>query len=176
MSLNKVFGIGLSKTGTCSLCKAMEILGYRSIHYPSPSQYYNDLLKKDMYDFACDQPICNRYIELMNKYPSAKFIFTIRDKDDWLKSIKKHFESTGFTGVEWGLDYRRETFDTLTYNYHLLSNIYEEHISDVVRLIPTYKLLVMDICGGEGWEVLTAFLGINTTFSDPFPFLNRTTQ
>jgi len=34
---NKIFGIGLPKTGTTSLNKALQILGYRSVH--SPIQY-----------------------------------------------------------------------------------------------------------------------------------------
>lgn len=32
--MNKVFGIGLSRTGTSSLNEALEILGYRSVHFP----------------------------------------------------------------------------------------------------------------------------------------------
>lgn len=34
MSKQKVFGIGLSRTGTSSLNEALEFLGYRSIHFP----------------------------------------------------------------------------------------------------------------------------------------------
>jgi hypothetical protein len=32
--VGKIFGIGLSRTGTSSLNEALEILGYRSIHFP----------------------------------------------------------------------------------------------------------------------------------------------
>jgi len=30
----KVFGIGLSRTGTYSLSKALDVLGFYTIHYP----------------------------------------------------------------------------------------------------------------------------------------------
>ena len=32
--MNKIFGIGLSRTGTSSLNEALEMIGYRSIHFP----------------------------------------------------------------------------------------------------------------------------------------------
>jgi hypothetical protein len=32
--VSKIFGIGLSRTGTSSLNEALEILGYRSVHFP----------------------------------------------------------------------------------------------------------------------------------------------
>ena len=40
---NKIFGIGMPKTGTCSLNKALQILGYRSFHYPLAYVYSNSL-------------------------------------------------------------------------------------------------------------------------------------
>ena len=34
MNFNKIFGVGLSKTGTTSLHYALEVLGYNAIHFP----------------------------------------------------------------------------------------------------------------------------------------------
>ncbi len=65
---NKVFGIGLSKTGTKSLVKALKILGYKSVHYPRNL----NVLKN--YDAAADISVAHAFKELDKKYPKSKFI------------------------------------------------------------------------------------------------------
>ena len=39
--INKIFGIGLGKTGTCSLKEAFEKMGFKSVHYLDPDTYKN---------------------------------------------------------------------------------------------------------------------------------------
>ncbi len=39
----KVFGLGLSKTGTSSLTDALNLLGIRSTHYPHDERTYDEL-------------------------------------------------------------------------------------------------------------------------------------
>lgn len=80
----KIFGIGLSKTGTTSLAHALEILGYRTKDYPGLSRYRAgdlssvDLAVVDAYDALTDTPIPSFYRELDQRYPGAKFILTVR--------------------------------------------------------------------------------------------------
>ncbi len=45
MAKQKVFGIGFSRTGTSSLNEALELLGYRSIHFPIIMQNTSALAK-----------------------------------------------------------------------------------------------------------------------------------
>ncbi len=40
----KIFGLGLSKTGTSSLCEALRILGYRAVHNPTDDDSMLSLL------------------------------------------------------------------------------------------------------------------------------------
>ncbi len=93
----KVFGIGLSKTGTTSLAGALEILGYRTKDYPGVQTYLPGDLSTldpgvlDAYDAFTDTPVPSLYKALDVKYPGAKFILTIRDIDGWLTSCKKQF-------------------------------------------------------------------------------------
>jgi hypothetical protein len=66
----KIFGIGLSKTGTSSLAQALQILGFRTKDYPGISRYTaGDLSSVDMdvvlaHEALTDTPIPSFYREL----------------------------------------------------------------------------------------------------------------
>lgn len=89
----KIFGIGLPKTGTTSIHKAMTILGFTSQHYFGDARTIEQLRLAD-YDldvlrrleFACDLPIPLIYRQLEDVYPGSKYILTERDIDSWLAS------------------------------------------------------------------------------------------
>jgi len=49
--MGKIFGIGLSGTGTNSLCKALEELGYPAKHYPLGLEDF------DRYEAFADTPV-----------------------------------------------------------------------------------------------------------------------
>ena len=93
----KIFGIGLSKTGTTSLARALEILGYKTRDYIGVTKYIAgdlssvDLQEIDANDAFTDTPIPSFYKQLDEKYPNSKFILTTRNMDDWLRSCKKQF-------------------------------------------------------------------------------------
>ena len=93
----KVFGIGLSKTGTTSLARALEILGYNVKDCLGITKYSKGDISSinetalDTYDALTDTPIPNFYRELDKKYPNSKFILTVRDMDGWLNSCRKQF-------------------------------------------------------------------------------------
>ena len=55
MANAKIFGIGLSKTGTSSLSEALEILGYSTVHFPST------LSEIAYYDAATDSTVARRF-------------------------------------------------------------------------------------------------------------------
>lgn len=92
--MSKVFGIGLSRTGTQSITSAMRILGYKTVHYPQILLYKAGKLSTDFkplenFDAAFDTPVTRFYKELDRNFPASKFILTVRDIDSWLKSCEK---------------------------------------------------------------------------------------
>lgn len=96
----KVFGIGLSKTGTTSLARALELLGYTSVSWKEngkvlgwPEFYYAD---------AATDTVCSAHFE--HTFEESKFIYTVRDLDSWEQSIENHFGS--YFGVENPGDFR----------------------------------------------------------------------
>ena len=65
---NKIFGIGMPKTGTSSLREALEILGYRSVH--SPFQYvFAQCLGIPMYRWEEVVSVDFKNEELLKKIP-----------------------------------------------------------------------------------------------------------
>ncbi|MFM6205924.1 sulfotransferase family protein, partial [Planktothrix sp.] len=155
---NKVFGIGLSKTGTTSLTLAMKVLGYKTKHY---------LLNCDVdltienHDFVSDMPIQTRYKEYDKEYPGSKFILTVRNKESWLKSCSKHFRGYVTDKNSLRYKYRIEQTGIDRYDEEVFSKKYDQHIENAKEYFKNREadLLIIDICAGDGWDKLCEFLG-----------------
>jgi len=182
IGIPKIFGIGLSKTGTSSLAHALEILGYRTKDYPGIVRYTRgelssiDLEVIDSHDAITDTPIPSFYRELDARYPNSKFILTIREREGWLKSCKKQFtqqlaEKQNDAHKNLFLDlYGTDVFDEQKF-----SRGYERFVGGALKFFENRPrdLLVFDISAGEGWEKLCAFLG-KPIPDKPFPKANVT--
>ena len=171
--MNKIFGIGLSKTGTNSLCEALKHFRITMIHYPT-KDYIDDINRTDG---ACDLPITARYKELDKLYPGSKFIYTIRDEESWHTSVKKHFiRRPTSTLSKWGKENRELIYGSLYPDEVDFLDKYRSHASDVREYFSErYEdLLVLDVSKDNAWENLADFLGKEPPpEGTPFPFSNR---
>src|SRR5262249_9811138 len=84
----KIFGIGLSRTGTTSLTYAFAELGLRAHHFPRTRAFIDEA------DAATDTPVAAWYKELDVLYPGSKFIVTPRSIPDWLDSCEVLWRSS----------------------------------------------------------------------------------
>jgi len=81
----KVFGIGLSRTGTKSLTEALNMLGINVVHYPNDETTLQELIAGN-YEFSLlnswdgitDITVAPYYAQLDKIYPDSKFILTVR--------------------------------------------------------------------------------------------------
>jgi hypothetical protein len=90
--MRKIFGIGLSRTGTKSLATALQILGYETLHY-CPLINNGDAVSLDdikKYDAIISTKFYGIYSTLDLQYPNSKFILTTRDIEHWFSSISKY--------------------------------------------------------------------------------------
>jgi hypothetical protein len=90
----KVFGIGLSRTGTTSLNKALQLLGLNAFHWNFPPQ--NRLLTlEDAYfcDAITDINAAWNFDLLARVFPNARFVYTTRPLDDWERSVARHYHA-----------------------------------------------------------------------------------
>ncbi len=101
----KVIGAGWGRTGTESLKKALEILGFGKCYHAfellkdgKRIVYWEQLMRGekpdydklfDGYQSAVDFPAAMYYKELMAQYPDAKIILSYRDAEKWYESASK---------------------------------------------------------------------------------------
>lgn len=181
--MNKVFCIGMFKTGTTSIRKAFEILGYKTISYwginndawcvDKKSWDLKQIREKaNQHEAFKDFPWLFLYRELDNWFPNSKFILTIRDAEKVAVSDLNHWKRFNITNDQWKID-EQERHIPLKQRF---INRYDRHNKDVLDYFyGKDNLLVMNLENGDGWELLCNFL--NKSIPDlPFPWENKNTN
>lgn len=174
-----MFGIGLNKTGTISLHEALEVLGYRSLHWGGPEvrkvveanlEAGRPLLTGiDDHDAFSDiLALSENFALLDEQYPGSRFVLTTRPVEHWVESRRKHVlrnreraargEYAG-TFLEIEPDAWRAEF---TAHHQRVADHFEGR----------HDLLVLQIAAGDGWERLCPFLGVPVP-DQPFPHRHR---
>jgi len=173
----KVFGVGFHKTGTKSLKKALEILGYK-VTGPNDTkadytedglefERYLEIIEK--YDAFQDNPWPLFYREIYTHFPHAKFILTVRDAEQWIKSVVDYFgqKQTPMRRYIYGAF----AGSPVGNESHYLQR-YLRHNDEVKTFFHGKEnFLLMDITKGDGWESLCPFLGKEIP-DTPFPYEN----
>ena len=195
----KVIGAGFGRTGTSSLQAALEeLLGGKCYHmkdiimYPAQLKMWQEfaLGKTPAMDWdrlfagyaaSVDCPACIYYKEIMEVFPEAKIILTVRDSQSWWKSfnrlmslvnkarllrffipkLRKLSQFTDTIIIENVFGGRMEKENCI--------NIFERHNQEVRELVPKDRLLEYDVA--QGWKPLCKFLGVAVP-KKPFPHLN----
>ena len=178
----KIFGIGLSKTGTSSLAQALQILGYKTLDNMGASRYVaGDLSSLDLptveaHEALTDTPIPSFYRELDVRFPRSKFILTVRDREGWLKSCMKQFSPRFAEGQsEPNKRLFEDLYGTNVFDESKFSGGYEQFVAGVLEYFKDrpQDLLVLNVAAGEGWEKLCPFLR-RPVPEVPFPKANVT--
>lgn len=183
---SKVFGLGLSKTGTTTLAACMQQLGYKHTSYDEVllADWAAGRLDRifraiDTHDSFDDWPYPLMYSELMERFgANAYYLLTIRrDPRTWIESLKKHAlrsppRNASFRKLAYGYAYPQ-----LNEDGHIA--FYERHNSAVVaraaKLGLSDRLRVLCWESGDGWRELCSFLSIEPP-TTPFPHENRADQ
>jgi hypothetical protein len=177
----KIFGIGLSRTGTLSLTKALTMLGVNAKHYPN-DKMTQDELRRGSYRLSLlkevqaltDIPVSPYYPQFDRLFPGSRFILTTRSTDSWLPSIENHFRLY--------VEQRRDDFDdfvfacvygVLHFNADRFRYVKELHEANVRRYFADRPgaLLILNIAEGDGWKAICDFLDCPVP-SEPFPHEN----
>ncbi len=177
----KIFGIGLSRTGTKSLTKALNMVGFSVNHFPRDkatireTKNYIDtgecnLAAAEEFDAVIDMVPVIMMRGLFKKYPDSKFILTIRELDAWTASMEGlydrvlnrvlerqgHIPGTIGNFIKFSHEniYGTEKFDKGIYR-----GVFKNYNKTMIEFFKgTNRLLVLDICSGEGWAKLCSFL------------------
>ena len=200
----KVFGAGFGRTGTMSLKFALEKLRIGPCYHmrevvsrPSHIKLWYDISRGEHpnwnrlfsgFNSAVDFPVCLFYKQLINIFPEAKFILTLRDFDTWYISTANTIYKVPSILPDWfeKVVYPIRMFIVMQVNLiwvGLFKNnfsdrdstklVYYEHIESVKKIIPADKLLIYNV--KEGWEPLCEFLDVDVP-DIPFPKVNDTAE
>jgi hypothetical protein len=192
----KIIGAGFGRTGTVSLQQALEHLGYPCYHMQEVMKLYSQghvdqwdlaVTGHDIdwhalfagYEATVDFPACVFYQELMEAYPDALVVLSIRDPQRWWKSFSKLLGLVSLTRLVNFVPMFRK-FGAM--NLHMIDYVFDgsmdkdacitryvQHIDEVKATVPDERLLVYSVT--EGWEPLCRFLG-HPVPTIPFPHAN----
>ncbi|KAA3670648.1 uncharacterized protein DEA37_0003355 [Paragonimus westermani] len=214
-----VIGAGFGRTGTKSLKTALEIIyGQPCYHMFELVAKHKDDSRKwvevdrlvsestdgkidpglfyeifDGYRCTVDFPSCSYYPQLMQVYPDAKVVLTIRDKHSWLESVRATIllrrDIRRYDWVEKLIVGYQNGWHFLSMNRTMLeralgpgANItsdavilaaYDRWIAQVTEDVPADRLLVFHV--REGWEPLCKFLSVPVP-NQPFPNVNERSE
>jgi hypothetical protein len=206
----QVIGAGFGRTGTLSMKNALETLGFGPCyhmvelfdHHPEHAPQWRAAIQRGKTDWhklfedykaTVDWPGSAFYKELLQAYPGAKVLLTVRDPDEWYGStMRTIYAVRKARHTSWLLKFgtlfmpRRfkaggqvideliwnQTFNGAFENRSYAIGIYERHNEEVKRHVPADQLLVYQL--GDGWEPLCDFLGVEVPKDTPFPHLNDT--
>lgn len=212
MSL-KIIGAGLPRTGTMSLKASLEILGFKPCYHmieaannPHHAYEWQKLSQGQNIDWevifagyqaALDLPSQRYYKELMQAYPNAKVLLTIRDPESWYQSINSTFFQMGaertFLDMVWYrlrclLSKRKRQLDLLDKltskilgqdyfqnrlaDRQFILDFFDMHTEAVKLHVPADKLLIYEV--KSGWQPLCDFLECPIPEGIQFPHLNDT--
>jgi Sulfotransferase domain len=209
----KVIGAGFGRTGTTSLKAALETLGFGASYrltevfkHPEHVAFWEAARRGERVDWegffsgygvAVDWPACTFYGEIMEAFPGAPVILTIRDPDRWYESVRSTIYgirtlsagrapmrlafalaglfAPGVTGIARLADeiLWEGTFDGRFEDRSYAIETYKRHNAEARRQVPPERLLVYDV--KEGWAPLCDFLGVEVP-DQPFPHLNDTKE
>eukprot|EP00561_Arcocellulus_cornucervis_P012758 CAMPEP_0185800750 /NCGR_PEP_ID=MMETSP1322-20130828/1050_1 /TAXON_ID=265543 /ORGANISM="Minutocellus polymorphus, Strain RCC2270" /LENGTH=361 /DNA_ID=CAMNT_0028496405 /DNA_START=47 /DNA_END=1132 /DNA_ORIENTATION=+ len=215
----KIVGVGYGRTGTYSLRLALEELGYPTLHTQhlyENHEIFNmwsdgifnpsieadeilmgrpnfDLMAERGFAGTMDFPSSLYYEQIMEQYPDAKFILTVRsDPEIWFRSwdtlSKTITQPTRYwqfmAHVQQYNNYLRWLFSVVNRDTKYLNcdmpfpdqmkeraiASYEEHNRRVREMIPQDRLLEYNV--KQGWAPLCQFLEIESCPTTAFPKTN----
>lgn len=201
----RVIGAGFGRTGTASLKRALEMLGFGPCHHmeevikhPAEVPTWEAAARGERVDFkafmrgwgaAVDFPSALYYRELMEAFPDAKVILTVRDPQAWYESMRQtivpaltRFPNrvvgpllpfvSGPPRVMRGTRLSRDLLGRFDDKAHVLG-MFRDWSAEVKRVVPDGRLLVYEV--KDGWPPLCAFLGVPVPDA-PFPRVNDTAE
>lgn len=178
MTSQKIFIIGLPRTGTTSICSKFIELGYNVAHTAYTQQTFEQA------QVIADTPIFTDYQQLDEYYPHSKFIYLDRGLSMWLPSIKQLLQRMhhNITRDDGGFNpylkrcyqqvFSPFTLENINDDY-FLSTSYLKHKNSAEQYFITRKndFLMIDISKKASLNQLQTFLGLENTH-DSFEKLN----
>ena len=178
----KVICAGFLKTGTKSITKALQHLGFTVFDWEEQTydflDHWVDVFQngvkpdvKRVYqnaDVCVDIPGYFFFEEILEAFPDCKVILSVREEDSWIESLVRQLDSSSRSKISMLSPTARKmhyfvdsffnaaigTFNTKS--TYVIRKRYRIHNHRVKSIVPADKLLVYNV--KEGWKPLCDFL------------------
>lgn len=173
----RVVGAGFGRTGTLSMHKALNQLGFGPCHHmfevtenPAMKSRWRDFMAGGSIDWeklfegyrSCvDWPAAHFWRELMQVFPETKVILTWRSPESWWGSFEKtllKFYLTTEDRASVGYQIIDRVFDGRAAERDHAIATYVANVESVMTEVPPDRLLIHRL--GDGWAPLCASLGV----------------
>ena len=139
----------------------------------------------DSYASIASFPAWAFYRELIQRYPEARVVLTVRDANTWFEDINAGDLAAYKTDPWWLFRVRpikklmKELEDLVIIDRmyrgqldekHVAIAAFEDHTNNITNAVPPDRLLIFDV--KDGWGPLCAFLGVGVPEGLEFPWLN----
>jgi hypothetical protein len=212
----EVIGAGFGRTGTASLKVALEKLGKGPCYHmmevldrPERVRQWRSIAQSPPTDWepvfagyrsTVDWPGAGFWRELVDAFPQAKVVLTVRDPMRWYESSRRTIfqfpirrrgalERAAFGAVVrmnpasadvplmleqvmWQRSFGGRMLGGRNADRDLAVDFFHRHVDEVKSYVPAERLLVFDVA--EGWPRLCDFLGVPVP-PEPFPRINDAT-
>ena len=189
----KVIGTGFGRTGTDSMRVALNQLGVGPTHHMTlinevtgARDHWLKLVNGGVpdwdvlfrgYNSCVDWPSAFYWRAIVDAYPDAKVLLTMRPAESWWKSfeatILKHIlGSDDLTGFSHRL-VAQQVFHGRPHDREHAISVYQQNVKDVLAYVSPERLLVHNL--GDGWEPLCQWLDVPTP-ETPYPNGNTTEE
>jgi len=169
LSSNKIFIIGLPRTGTTSICSKFLSLSFRVAH----TAYTQNTFAQAR--VIADTPVFSDFAKLDNFYPNSQFIYLARELSLWIPSIRQLLQRmhTNIVRDDGGFNpYIKRCYQQV-FSPFTLENIndddfligcYQKHQQSVKQYFGQRQgqLLTIDISKGESLNALLSFIEMPT--------------
>lgn len=187
----QIIGAGFGRTGTASLKLALEQLGFGPCYHmtevfehPEAIPLWVDAINGNPdwetifkgYASSVDFPACTHWRSLMDYYPSAKVILSLRDAGRWFDSVSETIMSPKTVSFSKNSPLNEmitrniyDLFDGRLDEREHMIECFNKHTEEVIATVPPDRLLVFE--AKMGWKPLCEFLGVDAP-DEPFPHVN----
>ncbi len=195
-----VIGAGFGRTGTLSLKQALERLGFDACYHMAEvatHPEHADLWLRawrgeDVWDTlfagyraAVDWPAAAFWPRLVERYPDAKVLLSLRDSESWFKSASstifqsmEHARRSPDERLRTRLKMANEIIREGTFGGRLMDRdhaiaIYEANVAKVRAEVPADRLI--EFRASDGWTGLCEPLGLPAP-DEPYPWVNTSEE
>ena len=196
----RIIGAGFGRTGTLSVKLALEKLGFSACYHmaevfshPGHAELWlrawrGEAVWAELFDgfsAAVDWPVAAFWHRLMDYYPNARVLLTLRDGESWYRSAS----NTIFSGMEELAQskdperrerirmaneiIRKGTFGERLFDRDHAIAVYEANVAAVRAEVPPDRLI--EYRASDGWEPLCHALDVPLP-KTPFPNINTTEE